>query len=447
MGQKNKTNQVTRAKSQRHRRQLKKVRFSAESAIRVMKAAGLSPLVPYPGSGSPWRSRCNRCKRVVTPRYNSVQQTGRGCRYCGAATRGERRRNQDSKVTEAMRVRFARPLEPYVSAKSQWNCQCLRCKRAFRVRYDNARLTKVACPYCNGSRVDPSEIRQKLVSRGLHPVEPYPGSKMKWKVQCQKCKLTSSRRTDGRVALSRPCPFCSRRRTHRQSALEILDHAGLVPLVSFPGANKPWKSRCKRCLRTVTPRLANMRRGQTGCAYCSGHIVSPTEAKRVMQRAGLVPLTPYVSAKATWRSKCKKCFREVKPRYNDIKNGQGGCFFCAERGFDFSKPAILYLLKHSKKGILKIGITGSRTKESRISTHSRHGWKLIASWEKRNALKIAKVEHDILRWWRHELLQRPALRSFQMPQGGFTETVSIRVVTPIRVIRRVERLLGPPSLS
>jgi hypothetical protein len=445
MGQEDKKDLRAKTRSDLPGRDSRKIVFSAESAVRVMKAANLSPLVPYPGSGKPWRCRCDKCKRIVTPRYNSVQQTGGGCRYCGAITRGKHRRNHDSKVTKEMRARFAKPLEPYVSAKSPWNCQCLKCKRAFQIRYDNARLTRVACPYCNGSRVDPSEIRQKLIRRGLLPVEPFPGTKTKWKVRCRKCNLTSSRRTDGKAALERPCPFCSRRRTHSQTALEILNQAGLDPLVNFPGANSPWKSRCRKCSRTVTPRLANIRRGQTACAYCSGHIVVPSKAHSVMRRAGLTPLTPYLSATAPWRCRCNTCRRVVKPRYNDIKNGQGGCFFCANRGFDFSKPAILYLLTHTRKQILKVGITGSKTKESRLATHTRYGWKVIATWERRHAIRVAEAEADVLNWWRQELRLKPAVTSTQMPQGGFTETVSMKLVKPRTVVVRVTRLLGAPD--
>lgn len=410
-----------------------------------MKAAGLTPLVRYPGSGKPWKCRCDKCKRVVKPRYNSVQQTGGGCRFCGAKARGEKRRNADSDVDFQMRARFARPIEPYVSAKSLWKCECMKCNREFQIRYDNARNIRVACPFCNGSRTDPNEIRKKLLSCGLDPVDDFLGTKQKLKVRCRKCGLVSSRRTDGRAAIERPCPYCARRRTHRETAFQILERAGLTALVDFPGANRPWKCRCNKCLRVVTPRLSNIRRGQTGCAYCSGHIVVPNDAKQLMRRAGLIPLTSYKSATEPWRSRCKKCHRVVKPRYNDIKNGQGGCFYCANRGFDYSKPAILYLLKHKNQEILKIGITGSDTKESRLATHVRHGWNVLAVWEKKNAITVARTERDILDWWRHELLQTPALSRSEMPQGGSTETISTTYVSTRTVIMRVNKLLGPRS--
>jgi hypothetical protein len=51
-----------------------------------MVSAGLLPMVPYPGSKAPWVSICMECGEWVTPLYNNVQQTGRGCIYCAPST-------------------------------------------------------------------------------------------------------------------------------------------------------------------------------------------------------------------------------------------------------------------------------------------------------------------------------------------------------------------------
>ena len=42
------------------------------AAEAVMRAAGFIPLEPYPGSGRPWRCRCDRCGNEVSPRYAAV---------------------------------------------------------------------------------------------------------------------------------------------------------------------------------------------------------------------------------------------------------------------------------------------------------------------------------------------------------------------------------------
>jgi recombinational DNA repair protein (RecF pathway) len=52
------------------------------AAAAVMQAAGLEPLVTYPGNGTPWECRCLRCLRVVRPRYSSVSAGQGGCRHC-----------------------------------------------------------------------------------------------------------------------------------------------------------------------------------------------------------------------------------------------------------------------------------------------------------------------------------------------------------------------------
>jgi hypothetical protein len=49
-----------------------------------MRAAGLEPLVDYPGSHERWACRCQQCGRTVTPRYRHVADgVSGGCRYCG----------------------------------------------------------------------------------------------------------------------------------------------------------------------------------------------------------------------------------------------------------------------------------------------------------------------------------------------------------------------------
>ena len=57
-------------------------RVDHDEAIATMRTAGLEPLEPYPGAGVPWRCQCMTCKRDVTPMYSSVQSRQGGCAYC-----------------------------------------------------------------------------------------------------------------------------------------------------------------------------------------------------------------------------------------------------------------------------------------------------------------------------------------------------------------------------
>jgi recombinational DNA repair protein (RecF pathway) len=53
-----------------------------EAAVHVMRAAGLEPLVEYPGALAPWLCRCKKCDEEVQPRYNNVQQGSGVCSNC-----------------------------------------------------------------------------------------------------------------------------------------------------------------------------------------------------------------------------------------------------------------------------------------------------------------------------------------------------------------------------
>ena len=55
-----------------------------EAAVEVMRAAGLEPLVEFPGSGTPWLCQCMKCSAEVKPRYSGVQQGQGGCSACAS---------------------------------------------------------------------------------------------------------------------------------------------------------------------------------------------------------------------------------------------------------------------------------------------------------------------------------------------------------------------------
>lgn len=55
-------------------------------AVGKMMAVNLEPLVPYPGSLQPWKCRCLNCDQIVHPRFNDIDQGGRGCSTCSLSS-------------------------------------------------------------------------------------------------------------------------------------------------------------------------------------------------------------------------------------------------------------------------------------------------------------------------------------------------------------------------
>ncbi len=55
--------------------------ITASQAIKLFKSRGFTPLVKFPGSKKPWKSRHKVCGKVIAPSYQSVS-SGHGCKYC-----------------------------------------------------------------------------------------------------------------------------------------------------------------------------------------------------------------------------------------------------------------------------------------------------------------------------------------------------------------------------
>ena len=131
---------------------------------------------------------------------------------------------------------------------------------------------------------------------------------------------------------------------------------------------------------------------------------------------------PYPGALKAWASTCMKCDRVIKPRLNNIRSGNGGCPFCATRGFDLHKPAWLYVLHHPRYHAYKVGIAGKHTR--RIKEHEAEGWRELARHPFAIGEDAKRTEESVFIELASLGISRGYVLPQQMPQKGHTETFS-----------------------
>ena len=77
-----------------------------------MRAAGFEPLVPYPGTKKPWKSRHLACGQALAPTLDTVRSRGTACRACSAKAAGRRSWTAESAI-QAFLAAGLEPLEPW----------------------------------------------------------------------------------------------------------------------------------------------------------------------------------------------------------------------------------------------------------------------------------------------------------------------------------------------
>lgn len=181
-------------------------RVLPETAIAAMEAAGCTPLDPYPGSSTKWRSQCHRCHRTVWPMYESIQQGQGPCAYCGG------NKVDPDEAWLAMNEAGAIPRTPYPGADVDWPCTCGRCAAEITPRYNNAVVKGTdPCVYCSRQRISRTEAYPLAAEHQLEPLVEFEKATEVWKCRCLVC----GGRT--RTVLSkliftgaRGCPVCAR---------------------------------------------------------------------------------------------------------------------------------------------------------------------------------------------------------------------------------------------
>ena len=364
-------------------------RTNPEYAAKIMLNAGVQPLEPFVKGNQPWKCKCINCGNIVHPWYDSVKAGQGACNKCAYIERANKNRNDSEKSINFMLSKGLQPLVPYKSVNSAWLCKCLICGHEVSPRLKSIEINgQGACEYCSGTKIDPLEAINFMISKNLKPLEPFKKSRSKWKCECLKC---------GDI---------------------------------------------------VYPFYNTIHQGQGGCEKCGQETraeklrYTHDEASEIMLKAGCEPLETYVGSEEKWKCRCLKCGRTVYPLFHNVKAGNGGCIFCAEIGFNHNKPAYLYIIFNDELNAVKVGIGNPDSRPDRIKSFLKAGWYLFKKYDFSLGNDAWKIEVNVLRWLRKELKYPPHLTIEQMPKtGGHSETVNADSVTVFQMQKKVEELI------
>jgi hypothetical protein len=349
-------------------------------------------------------------------------------------------------LTEAEAVQImlnagVKPLTPYPGTKVGWKSICLTCENVVSPRLGNIRSGQKACGYCSGVRVNVSDAIKLFESVNLRPLVEYPGAQKPWLSKCLNCGSEVTPTYTSIQQGNGGCVFCAGNRIPTDQVMEVMFGAGYEPLEPYVSSGKRWKCKCLNCGKISSPRYNDVQQGNR-CGYCSKVRVDEDDAIRIMLDAKLEPLEPFKTANTKWKCKCLVCENIVFPRYGTIQARRGGCGYCANYGFSLDQPAFIYLITNEELSAHKIGITNlhDSKENSRMMKHRRNGWITYRTMEFSKGKSAAEVEQKVISWLRSELGLQRFLVAEQMPQGGFTETIDASEIDLPTIWAKVEEL-------
>jgi len=312
-----------------------------------MLKAGLKPLAPYNSSSTPWLCKCLKCGKEVTPNFNSVKSKGSGCKYCA------KNAVHPTEALKLMAKAKLKPLEDFPGAGKPWKSKCLNCGKVVSPKYRQVRKTLSGCITCGRARAatknrtNASEAIAIMRSVGLEPLEPYARGNAPWKSRCLKCKKIVSPHFSLVKARRSGCAFCAGTRVDHQDAEILFTKSKLKPLMPYPGNKIPWRAIHTPCGREVSPTYLALKRGQGPCKYCAGKAVHPDDAQKLFIENDLRPLEPYSGdSKKPWRAIHIPCGNEVSPTYNIIQRQESiGCKTCSDQFVDPEEAYQFFLTK------------------------------------------------------------------------------------------------------
>ena len=321
-------------------------------AIKIMKKAGLKPLVPYPGNSKPWQSECLKCHSLVAPRYKQINRGSGGCLKCGRETVRKKNTTDAAVAVDIFRKNGLEPLVPFKNSHTKWKAKCLTCGKTVNPVLAAVKANNSGCAYCAGRRIDEKDAIAIFKKNGLTPLEPYPGNKKPWRSTHKTCGKEVSPTYQALANKGQgPCKYCAKKAIDINDAEKLFLSKDLRPLVPYSGdSKKPWPSIHIPCGNEVSPTFNIIQRGESmGCQFCSDQFVDPQKAFAFFISKGLQPLVPYPGTAKPWKSIHLVCGNEISPRWGHIRAGRTGCIYCAKMVPITQEKAFAFF---SSKGLL-----------------------------------------------------------------------------------------------
>ena len=338
-------------------------RLLEKDAVKVMRSAGLKPLVPYKSAATPWLSKCLKCGEEVTPSYSWIRRGG-GCAFCSKV------RFKSEVAIKIIEKSELNPITKFPGLFKPWECICKVCGNKVEIKF-NPKRKSYSCLKCESLKpkkhkpakqeikyktrdtISETEAIKILVVAGYKPIEQYPGNMTsKWKSIHLACgtelHFSLSRINQG----ERPCRLCnSRVIITDEVAKKYIKKRGIQPLERFKGTHKKWKCKCMKCKETINIVWHTALRAKTICKYCANRKMKESEINELLVKGNLKPLETFPGSKNPWLCKCLVCGKEKKIRLGDIKNGHTGCVYCLNKRVDEEDARALFI----SKGLTPIG--------------------------------------------------------------------------------------------
>jgi hypothetical protein len=159
-----------------------------------------------------------------------------------------------------------------------------------------------------------------------------------------------------------------------------------------------------------------------------------------MLKASLKPLEVYKGSDIPWKCKCLKCKKTVTPMLASINSGQGGCIYCTPFGLNMTNPSYIYLITNERLGSHKVGIGNHKKLNDRLGRFLNQGWEAHKVWEMETGAEALRIEKSIFKVIRKDLKIPVHLSRSEMPKTeGHTETVSADTITLMELEKIIAR--------
>ena len=426
-----------------------KQKLSQEEVEALFLRQGLQVLEPYINSRTRIKSRCISCGKIVEPYYRQIWAGQRGCRDCSSSN--FKLDQEDISITLD---RYSLKLVGnYKNSKTTVDVECVICKSMSSVIIGRLRAKGTfQCRVCHPNRSffrknkftdsDIQIISNIFLEYGFELIGEYLSASKPTSVMHLTCRTISDRSLKSIKNGAGFCKGCTKNRIiTEEEAIGILDKAGFIPLGKYVNGETPWEAQCKKCGRILRPTLHTLKGKKSGCSYCNKVKIDPSDAVALMVSAGFIPLEPYKNSKARWKSRHTDCGKIVYPQYNSIYNGQG-CSECGDT-YSYNEPSYFYVLENHLFQSLKVGISNCKTRDDRVAVHAKHGWRLVQRIDFENGYLAFEFEQTLLNYIREFRGIPSHMSKSDMPQGGYSETMSLESISVSELLRIVrENQLG-----